>query len=163
MSDGDFFKALLEVFKTKEDLVWQLDGDSFVTTFRVKDNHYGITIRNDNHNGVDFYDVSFSFLDNNTVSHGSTNFNTDQFKVLGIVSNSIKKQIPNARVILFSAKLGNSNNQSEYDKKVKLYSRMAHKLGIENSMLSSTIDLGDETVFVLTKTVDLMNMFKQNI
>ena len=150
-----------EVFQTKLDLSWHPDGvNGWSTTFNVSDQEYGITIRHDDHNGQSFYDVSFHIVENGGISHAATNFGRDQFKILGVVTNGIKKQIPGAEIIYFAAKRGNSNSDGEYRNKAALYSRLARRLAVENNMVSSVQSTGDETVYVLAKTQQLLNQVK---
>jgi hypothetical protein len=164
MSDGEFFRSLLEVFKTKEVLTWTDQSGLSTTTFVLDGQTYSITIREDFSNSVSFYEVSFAIIEGcGEKSHAVTNFNKNQFKILGIVSNGIKEKIPNARVVYFVAKSGTSKNQIEYESRTRLYSRIAHKVAMELSMFEEIIPLEDETVFIIAKTQQLLNLVKGQV
>lgn len=173
-TDSEFFRILLEVFKTKENLVWDDQSGLSITSFVLGGQQYGITIREDSANGVTFYEVAFTANNPSSRSHSATNFNKNQFKILGIVSNGIKEKIDGADLIYFTAKLDtaklntdddskNANIKAEYQSKVSLYSRIAHKIAVELSMYEGIVSLGDETVFVIAKTQQLLNSAKQGI
>jgi hypothetical protein len=163
-NNGDFFRALMEVFTTKQSLSWTRDYDSFVTNFEVDGNEYGITIRQDDFDGIIFYDVNFYLIKNNSISHSSTNFDKNQFKILGIVVNGIQEKIPDAGLVYFAAKLGDSANRQEYDSKVKLYSRIVRKMSVGLNMMSSVIKVtGEETVFLLARDSNILERFKNSV
>ena len=161
--EGEFFRTLLEVFKTKEDLAWQNQDGLMSTTFILDGQQYGIAIRDDHAHGVTFYEVAFTVNSSNSSSHAATNFNKNQFKILGIVSNGIKEKIKGANLVYFTAKSYTSNSDIEYKSKVKLYSRIAHKVAVELSMFEEIVSLGDETVFIIAKTQQLLALAKQGI
>lgn len=163
-SEGEFFRTLLEVFKTKKDLTWNDQPGLFTTSFVLDQQAYSITIREDFSNGIFFYEVSFAIVNKDgEKSHSATNFNKNQFKILGIVSNGIREKIPNAKVVYFVAKSSTSTNDIEYNARTRLYSRIAHKVAMELSMFEEIVSLGDETVFIIAKTQQLVALAKQGI
>jgi len=163
-SEGEFFKILLEVFKTREHLVWTDQSGLSATTFVLDQQTYSITIREDGFNNIPFYEVSFAIInDTGEKSHSITNFNKNQFKILGIVSNGIKEKIPKAKIVYFVAKSSTSTNDIEYNARIRLYSRIAHKVAMELSMFEEIVSLGDETVFIIAKTQQLLTLAKQSV
>jgi hypothetical protein len=160
MSEGEFFRTLLEVFKTRQDLVWNNEGGLQTTTFSLDEQIYGNTIRVDEHNGIKFHEVAFTVNNADSKSHGATNFNKNQFKILGIVSNGLKERLTGANLVYFTAKVYTSNSTDEYQSKVKLYSRLAHKMAVELGMYETVKSLGDETVFVIARTQQLLTTTK---
>jgi len=163
ITEGEFFRALMEVFKTRQDLVWEDQGGLLTTKFILDEQEYGISIREDSFNGVIFYEISFTANNSESRTHAATNFNKNQFKILGIVSNGIKEKIIGANLVYFTAKAYTSNSDIEYKSKVKLYSRLAHKMAVELNMYETVKSLGDETVFIIAKSQQLLNTAVQAI
>jgi hypothetical protein len=155
-NEGEFFRGLLEVFKTKKDLTWANQSGLYTTSFILDSQQYGITIREDSADDITFYEVSFTADNTEGRSHAATNFNKNQFKILGIVSNGIKEKIKDADLVYFTAKSYTSNSDIEYQSKVKLYSRLAHKMAVELNMYEEIKSLGDETVFILARSQPLL-------
>lgn len=163
-SDGEFFRILMEIFNSNKDLEWHaVDQSMFTSNFYIDEYQYGISIRGDSHNGINFWEVAFTAIDDGRLSHQATGINKNQFKILGIVSNGVRNKIPNADVIYFTAKIATSGSETEYRSRVKLYSRIAHKIATELNLFEAVIRLGDETIFVIARTKLLIEMFKDNI
>ena len=163
LHEDEFFRSLLEIFKSRKDLVWSDQAGLMTASFILDNQEYGITIRADEANGITFYEASFTANNSGSKSHAATNFNKNQFKILGIVSNAIKEKIKGADLVYFTAKSYTSNSDIEYQSKVKLYSRIAHKIAVELNMYEGIKSLGDETVFILAKSQFLLDNAKNGI
>lgn len=164
MTDNvNFFRNLMEIFTTRQNLVWNNNHGFLQAQFTLDDHSYGISIIEDSHDNVSFYDVSFHIINSDAISHSATAFNKNQFKILGIVSNAIREKIPQAEVIYFSAKKETCNSEQEFENKKSLYHRLCHKIGRENNMNPIVVDVNNEIVYGLCKTQELANKFKQSI
>ena len=162
-NEVNFFRNLMETFKTRQDLTWTDNNGFSQTKFIIDSQIYGISIIEDSINDITFYEVSFHNINSGAISHSATAFNKNQFKILGIVSNAIKEKIPHAEVIYFASKRNSSNSTQEFENRKRLYHRLCHKMSRENNMIPIVVDLDDEVVYGLCKTQDLADKFKQNI
>lgn len=142
---------LLELHNTRLDLEWEDVGDEHRTTFVLDDRRYGITLRQELSPGelsfirVDFYAID----DEGRFSLEATNVHEHAFKVLGVVVNAVRERFPTADGYYFVVK--KRLYPDEYERRLRIYGRMAHKLHIENSMVTNRWQLNDETVFALTR------------
>jgi hypothetical protein len=160
---------LTEVLKTKLDLQWTQDHELFTTEFSVNSHDYGISVVSDQVDGYAAVRVDFHFKNTQgRPQHETTNFNTDQYKVLGIVSNGIKSKFNNFDIIYFVAKLDSTRTDQEeslkeYNSRVQLYSRLIQKLSVENNMWPLRRDINGETIFAICSTKSALTAFENCI
>jgi len=164
MSDGgEFFRALLEVFKTKKVLTWVNQSGLHTAGFILDSQSYCITIRENIANDIATYEVSFAAPSSDCRLRTASNFNKNQFKIIGIVSNGIKEKIKGANLVYFTENSYSSDSGIEYHSKMKMHSRLAHKMAIELDMYQGIKSSGDKTVFVLASSQQLLDNAVQRI
>jgi hypothetical protein len=160
---------LTEVLKTKLDLQWTQDHELFTTEFSVNDHEYGISVISDQVDEFTAIRVDFHFKNSEgRPQHQITSFNTDQYKVLGIVSNGIKSKFNNFDIIYFVAKLDSTRTDTEeslkeYNTRVQLYARLTQKLSVENNMWPLRRDINGETIFAICSTKNALAAFENCI
>jgi hypothetical protein len=144
---------LQEVFSTSQNLEWEFNVNEFYSTFAIDDRQYGISAIEETVQSKKALRVDFHYKNNGTIQHNATNFGKDSFKVLSIIVNAIKQKFANDfDIIYFLAK--KTENDKEFDSRVKLYSRIVDRLKVENNRISLKKEMQDEYLFALFKTED---------
>lgn len=140
---------LIEALETRRDLVWEQDGSDFLTHFCIEERCYGIVAQPETYQDLTFLRVDFHFKDETEIVHARTGFNTDQFKVIGIVANGIKERFPSEDGYYFVAK--RALDADGYEGRKALYSRVMHRLRVELGLHHKTEEHPDETIFYLAR------------
>lgn len=140
---------LHEVLHTRLDLDWVSEPGGFTTSFSLGENSYGISVAIEQHEGLSFLRVDFHLRTEAGAQHARTGFNTDQFKVVGIVANGIKERFPTEDGYYFIAK--KAADPEGYESRVKLYRRVYDRLRVELYLLGHTEQTPTETIFMLAR------------
>jgi hypothetical protein len=147
-----------EVLHSRADLDWLPEPGGFTTTFSIDGREYGISVQIEQHQDLSFLRVDFHFKSEQGPQHTRTGFSTDQFKVVGIVANGVKERFPTEDGYYFIAKRG--VNPEGYESRVKLYRRVVDRLRVELSLFSFAKDTPTETVFMLARNREALDIMK---
>lgn len=141
---------LFELHNSRRDLDWSDEGAGiFTAEFEATELRYGIIVQTETVDGFTFGRVDFHVkTEDGRLRHDSVNIGSGAFEVLGIVVNGVRERFADLDGYFFVAK--RSLYPEEFEKRVKIYGRMAHKLHVENSMHLGSIKRPDEHAFVLT-------------
>ena len=149
---------LLELHNTKLDLNWEGDDQVQRATFSLDDRRYRISAILEDVEGYTAAHIEFTVEnDSGEFSHDATNLNAHAFKVLGIVVNGVVAHLGRLDAYYFIAKqrLG-----AEYERRCRIYGRMAHKLHVEHDLTYATVNYPGEKAFILARTDKVMVAIK---
>lgn len=152
---------LFELHNSRQDLEWQNEGaGTFTTTFTAGDMNYGITVQTEVVEDRVFGRVDFHVKGvDGKLRHDMVNIGPKAFEVLGVVVNGVRERFGDLDGYLFVAK--RALYPDEYDRRIKIYGRMAHKLHIENNMHISSVSRPSEHAFMLTHKAAAMDILRQ--
>ena len=150
---------ITEIFDTAAHLLWAHEGDVFTTKFSLDDRTYGVTAQEDEIKNVSVLRIDFHFEDKDgRLHHEATGINKDALKIIGIVGNGIAQKFKGKYdAYYFIAKRTTSNNDKEFQSRVKIYSRLCSKLSIEHNLRAHRKSYGTEFVFLLSKSLQVEN------
>lgn len=141
---------LIEIYNTRQDLTWETQGDEHTAEFEVEGVRYGITVTTENSGELHFGRVDFHVKE----PGGKLRFNASEaaptaYAVLGTVANGVAERFGDLDGVYFVAK--KALYPSEYEQRVRLYGKIAHRLHIKLQLGLSFITRPDESITLLTR------------
>lgn len=151
---------LVEIYNTRRDLTWSSQGDEHLAEFEEDGVRYGVVVTIEEGAGLRFGRVDFHVKEKD----GSLRFNAREaspsvYSVLGIISNGVVERFGDLDGFYLVTK--RSLYPDEYEQRVRLYGKIAHRLHLKLQLGLSFINRPNESISLLTKNDTALELLKQ--